>query len=157
MRRVARSLILIPLLLCLLCPAALALDDVPPANPPFYGSGYVTGSSRELGYITLYFPITYKEGFLGVDSNGYLYNVSNTSITCYLEGYETCNIPAWSYPRYRRQSGNTWEYIDLHLSPQYSNCDVATSMEPSFTMADLLPYASILLLGVLFVCFIRRS
>lgn len=152
-----RSLLLIPLVIVLLCSNALALDDSPPANPPFYGSGYVSGTSSQLGSITLYFPISYKDGFLGVDDNGYLYNVSNSSITCYLPGYENVSIPAWSYPRYRRQSGNTWNYEDIYLIPQYSNCDVATAMEPELTITDLLPYASILLLGVLFVCFIRRS
>lgn len=155
--RFSRSLLLLPLVVILLCSNVLALDDSPPAYPPFYGSGYVTGPSGELGTVTLYFPITYKSGYLGVDRNGYLYNVSNSSITCYLEGYDYCNIPAWSYPRYREADGNSWEYVDLHISPEYSNCDVATSMEPVMTIGDLLPYASILLLGVLFVCFIRRS
>lgn len=157
MRRVVYTVLLITLVCSLLIVPTLALDDIPPAYPPFYGSGYVTGSSRELGDITLYFPISYKNGFLGVDDNGYLYNVSNSSITCYLEGYENCSIPAWSYPRYLRQSGNSWDYVDLHIIPEYSNCDVATAMEPELTITDLLPYASILLLGVLFVCFIRRS
>lgn len=157
MHRYARALLFVPVLIVLLCSSALALEDVPPAYPPFYGSGYVTGSSDELGTITLYFPISYKDGYLGVDSNGYLYNVSNSSITCYLQGYDYCNIPAWSYPRYRENSGSSWDYIDLYISPQYSNCDVATTMEPEFTLTDLLPYASILLLGVLFVCFIKRS
>lgn len=144
------------LIVLLVCPA-LALDDVPPAYPPFYGSGYVTGSSSELGDITIYFPISYKDGYLGTDSNGYLYNVSNSSITCYLEGQEYCNIPAWSYPRYREYNSSSWDYVDLHIVPEYSNCDVATAMEPNLTVNDLIPFATILLLGVLFVCFIKRS
>lgn len=157
MFRLLRSFLLIFILLCILCVSAFAVEDVPPSYPPFYGSGYVTGSSSQLGDITVYFPISYKDGFLGVDSNGYLFNVSNTSITCYLEGYDYCNIPAWSYPRYRKQSGNQWEYIDLYIYPEYSNCDISTEMEPEITVNDLLPYAFVLLMGVLFVCYIRRS
>lgn len=141
---------------CVLCGSAFAYDDEPPADPPFYGSAFVSGSSRELGDITLYFPISYQTGYLGVDSNGYLYNVSNSSITCYLEGYDYCNIPAWSYPRYRTGS-SSYTYEDLHIIPEHSNAQIAEDMTGLFSFDDLAPYFTILMLGVLFVCFMKRS
>lgn len=157
MVRVLRSLSCIVAVVCLLCCSALAYDDEPPRNPPFYGSAFVSGSSRELGYIDVYFPISYQDGYLGTDENGYLFNVSNTSITCYLEGYESCNIPAWSYPRYREQSGAGWQYEDLHIIPESTNVHIAQEMTPVYSLSDLLPFASILLLGVIFVCYMKRS
>lgn len=141
---------------CLLCGSAFAYDNEPPSSPPFYGSAFVSGSSRELGDIDLYFPISFQSGYLGVDRNGYLYNVSNSSITCYLAGYDYCNIPAWSYPRYR-ENGSNYNYYDLHITPESTNVQIATEMVPLFSMSDLMPYASFLVLGVLFVCFMKRS
>lgn len=157
MARLLRYLSCIVTVFCLLCCSALAYDDEPPSNPPFYGSAFVSGSSNELGYIDIYFPISYQDGYLGTDDNGYLYNVSNTSITCYLEGYDYCNIPAWSYPRYREQSGSSWDYVDLHIVPESTNVQIAQEMAPVYSLSDLLPYCSILLLGVIFVCYMKRS
>lgn len=142
---------------CFLCVGAFALDDTPPADVPFYGSAFVTGDSTELGTITLYFPISYSEGYLGTDENGYLYNVSNSSITCYLEGYDYCNIPAWSYPRYRQDSSSSYTYTDLYILPTASNADIAVEMAPLYTMSDLLPYGTLLMLGVIFLCCMKRS
>lgn len=138
---------------CILCVSAFALDDTPPTNVPFYGSAFVSGDSVQLGNITLYFPISYREGYLGTDSNGYLYNVSNTSITCYLEGHERCNIPAWSYPRYRDFNS---DYVDLHILPTSSNAVIADDVPPLYNMNQLLPYCTILFLGVLVLCFMKR-
>ena len=157
MVRILRSLSCIAAVLCLLCSTALVYDDEPPADPPFYGSAFVSGSSRELGDIVLYFPISYQDGYLGTDDTGYLFNVSNTSITCYLEGYDYCNIPAWSYPRYRENSGSSWDYIDLHIAPESTNVQIAQEMTPLISAGDLVPYVSILLLGVIFVCCMKRS
>lgn len=157
MARLLRYLSCVVAVVCLLCCSAFAYDDEPPTNPPFYGSAFVSGPSNELGDIVLYFPISYQDGYLGTDRNGYLYNVSNTSITCYLEGYDYCNIPAWSYPRYREQSGVGYDYEDLHIIPESTNVQIAQEMTPLFSLSDLLPYASILFLGVIFVCCMKRS
>lgn len=157
MVRIIRYLSCVAACVLLLCVGAFAVGDEPPNNPPFYGSCYVSGNSSELGDIDLYFPISYKDGYLGVDDRGYLFNVSNTSITCYLEGYDYCNIPAWSYPRYREQDGNSWDYIDLHLEPEYSNAVIATEMVSVVTLDQLIPYCILLFLGVIFVCCMKRS
>lgn len=133
------------------------IGDDPPTSSPFYGSGWVTGSDSKLGIITLYFPRNYCTDTLGVDSNGYLFNVTSSSIGGYYSGAYNNSIsaPSFSYPRYRPSRSS--DYIDIHLVPLDSNMDIYTSHRPRKTMQDLLPYVSILLIGGVLVCFMRRS
>lgn len=131
-------------------------DDLPTSSP-FYGSGWVTGSDSKLGIITLYFPRDYCADTWGVDSNGYLFNVTSSSVGGYYSGSYNNSIsaPSFSYPRYRSSRGS--DYIDIHLVPLDSNMDIYTSHRPRKTMDDLLPYVSILLIGGVLVCCMRRS
>lgn len=132
------------------------IGDDPPTSSPFYGSGWVTGSDSNLGIITLYFPRNYCSDTWGVDSNGYLFNVTSSSVGGYYSGAYNNSIsaPSFSYPRYR--SSNDYDYIDIHLVPLNSNMDIYTSHRPRKTMDDLLPYISILLIGGVLVCCMRR-
>lgn len=132
------------------------IGDDPPTTSPFYGSGWVTGSDSNLGIITLYFPRNYCSDTWGIDSNGYLFNVTSASIGGYYSGAYNNSIsaPSFSYPRYR--SSNNYDYIDIHLVPLNSNMDIYTSHRPRKTMDDLLPYVSILLIGGVLVCCMRR-
>lgn len=133
------------------------IGDDPPTSSPFYGSGWVTGSDSNLGIITLYFPRNYCTDTWGVDSNGYLFNVTSSSVGGYYSGAYNNSIsaPSFSYPRYR--SSNNYDYIDIHLIPLDSNMDIYTSHRPRKTIDDLLPYVSILLIGGVLVCCMRRS
>ena len=133
------------------------IGDDPPTVSPFYGSGWVTGSDSNLGIITLYFPRNYCSDTWGVDSNGYLFNVTSSSVGGYYSGAynNSVSAPSFSYPRYR--SSNNYDYIDIHLVPLNSNMDIYTSHRPRKTMDDLLPYVSILLIGGVLICFMRRS
>lgn len=133
------------------------IGDDPPTASPFYGSGWVTGSDSNLGIITLYFPRNYCSDTWGVDSNGYLFNVTSSSVGGYYSGAynNSVSAPSFSYPRYR--SSNNYDYIDIHLIPLNSNMDIYTSHRPRKTMEDLLPYVSILLIGGVLVCCMRRS
>lgn len=133
------------------------IGDDPPTSSPFYGSGWVTGSDSNLGIITLYFPRNYCSDTWGVDSNGYLFNVTSSSVGGYYSGAYNNSIsaPSFSYPRFR--SSNNYDYIDIHLIPLDSNMDIYTSHRPRKTMNDLLPYVSILLIGGVLVCCMRRS
>lgn len=133
------------------------IGDDPPTTSPFYGSGWVTGSDSNLGIITLYFPRNYCSDTWGVDSNGYLFNVTSSSVGGYYSGAynNSVSAPSFSYPRYR--SSNNYDYIDIHLVPLNSNMDIYTSHRPRKTMDDLLPYVSILLIGGVLVCCMRRS
>lgn len=133
------------------------IGDDPPTSSPFYGSGWVTGSDSKLGIITLYFPRNYCTDTWGVDSNGYLFNVTSSSLGGYYSGSYNNSIsaPSFSYPRYRPSRNS--DYIDIHLVPLDSNMDIYTSHRPRKTMDDLLPYVSILLIGGVLVCCMRRS
>ena len=133
------------------------IGDDPPTSSPFYGSGWVTGTDSNLGIITLYFPRNYCTDTWGVDSNGYLFNVTSSSVGGYYSGSYNNSIsaPSFSYPRYRPSRNS--DYIDIHLIPLDSNMDIYNSHRPRKTMDDLLPYISILLIGGVLVCCMRRS
>lgn len=129
-----------------------------PFNPAFYGSCWVTGTDSNLGEVTIYFPLSVKENVWGVDPNGYLYNISSSSVSGYLSGVYNNAVSAsgFSYPRYRESSGSSYSYVDLHLIPSDSNMEIATVMEPARNAAQLLPYIYVGLLGVIVVCFMKR-
>ena len=133
------------------------IGDDAPTSSPFYGSGWVTGQDSNLGIITLYFPRNYCSDTWGVDSNGYLFNVTASSVGGYYSGAynNAVSVPSFAYPRYR--TNNSYDYVDIHLVPVDSNMDIYTSHRPRKTIDDLLPYVSILLIGGVLVCFMRRS
>lgn len=137
----------------------LVIGDTPPDNSPFYGSGWITGYSSTLGNVTLYFPVNYSTGYWGVDSDGYLFNVSSSSISGYLDGVynNSVSAPAFSYPRYRVSSGSSYQYVNLYLKPTNSNMDIATSHAPRYTAVDFLPYLTVFMLGVICLCYMKRS
>lgn len=137
----------------------LSIGTTPPSDSPFFGSGWITGTDSRLGRVTLYFPIDFQRGHWGVDSNGYLMNITSSSMSGYLDGVYNNSVSAsgFTYPRYRDQSGSSWEYYDLHLIPENSNMEIAVEHENLVPVEDVLPYFVILLLGGLFVCFMKRS
>lgn len=134
-----------------------SIPDNPPSNPPFYGACYVTGTTNTGSTVTLYFPNTYKTGFFGVDSNGYLVNVSASSISGYysLAYNNSVSVSAFSHPRYRNSSSYS-EYIDLYIVPTASNMDIETEFSGRVNVEDILPYIYILMMGVILVCFLKR-
>lgn len=138
--------------------STVEIGDIPPSDPLFYGSGWITGIDAELGRVTLYFPISYQSGYWGTDRNGYLYNVSSSSMSGYLSGVynNSVSAPAFSYPRYRVYSGNSYQYVDLYLIPENSNMEIATELTSKYSVSDFLPYVVILGLGVMIVCFTKR-
>lgn len=137
--------------------APLDIVDEPPVNPPFYGCGYISGTTSNGSTVTLYFPINYKEGYFGTDSNGYLFNVSSNSISGYFDqAYNnSVSVSGFSYPRYRAYRGD--DYSTLYIRPTASNMQIATATSPVVSVTDILPYVSILLLGVIFLCCLRKS
>lgn len=134
-----------------------SIEDVPPTNPPFYGACYVTGTTNTGSTITLYFPNTYKTGYFGVDSNGYLVNVSASSISGYYGGAynNSISVSSFGYPRYRTDSSYS-DYTYVYLTPTASNIDIETEFAGRVSVDDILPYVSILLLGVILVCSMKR-
>lgn len=138
--------------------AALVIGDTPPDDPLFYGSSWVTGYDANLGTVTLYFPLSAKTDTFGVDGNGYLFNIDSSSVSGYLAGVYNNSVSAsgFSYPRYRVSSGSSG-YITLYLTPTDSNMEIMTSMEPRQTVDDFVPYILVFMLGVVIVCFMKRS
>lgn len=136
----------------------IVIGDEPPSNPLFYGSAWVTGTDSRLGRITIYWPISFKSGYFGIDSNGYLFNVSSSSLSGYLSGVHNNSVSAsaFSYPRYRVYSGSGYSYVDLHLIPENSNMEIATSNSPKYCPDDFVPYILVFMLGVVIVCFMKR-
>ena len=137
---------------------ALVIGDTPPEDPLFYGSAWVTGYDSTLGTVTLYFPLSAKEDTFGVDSNGYLFNIDSSSVSGYLAGVYNNSVSAsgFSYPRYRVSSSSS-TYTYLYLTPTDSNMKIMTSMEPRQTVDDFVPYILVFMLGVVIVCFMKRS
>lgn len=131
--------------------AVLVIGDEPPANPLFYGSGWVTGYDSNLGEVTIYFPIDSKSDHWGVDRNGYLYNVTSGSISGYLSGVynNSVSAPSFGYPRYRTSSNSS--YVNLYLMPENSNMDIAVDNVPRITPDQIYPLLLIVLVGVIFV------
>lgn len=137
----------------------LALDA---GNFPFYGSCWVKGSTPDLGKVTLFFPTNYKEGCIGTDNAGRLFNVSNNSWSGVLyvdaSGISyTVNFGTFGLPTYRRYSGSSYTNVTLYLTPEDGNILFPDSPSPVYSLADLLPYISILLLGGVFLCSMRKS
>lgn len=137
----------------------IVIGDEPPSNPLFYGSAWVTGTDSQLGRITIYWPISFQSGYFGIDSNGYLFNVSSSSLSGYLSGVHNNSVSAsaFSYPRYREYSGSGYSYVDLHLIPENSNMEIATANTPKYGPEDFVPYLLVFMLGVVIVCFMKRS
>lgn len=137
----------------------IVIGDEPPSNPLFYGSAWVTGTDSRLGRITIYWPISFQSGYFGIDSNGYLFNVSSSSLSGYLSSVHNNSVSAsaFSYPRYREYSGSGYSYVDLHLIPENSNMEIATTNTPKYGPDNFVPYILVFMLGVVIVCFMKRS
>lgn len=135
------------------------VGDTPPEDALFYGSGWISGYDANLGDITLYFPANYKTGYWGIDSNGYLYNVSSSSLSGYLDGVynNSVSAPAFSYPRYRESSSSSYSYVDIYMIPEDSNMQIAVEHMPRYSVSEFQPYILFLIGGALFLCFMKRS
>lgn len=158
--RVFRPLSAVCCLLLSVCISVSAYTDSPPSNPPFTGSCYITGSTRELGTVTVYLPVSYRSGYLSFDGDN-LYNVTNSSISGVLYRGSTeydFRIYSWSEPQYRVQDSGYYQYEDLTFtSLDYSNMEIAESFPPLVSYDDVLSYLPIALLGVIVLClFMKR-
>lgn len=137
----------------------LVIGDEPPSDPLFYGSGWITGTDSELGTVTLYFPANYKTGYWGIDRNGYLYNVTSSTLSGYLDGVynNSVSASAFSYPRYRLGSSSSYNYETLYLIPENSNMEIAVSNMPKYDIQSFEPYILLFIGGVLVLCYMKRS
>lgn len=127
---------------------------------PFYGSGWAVGSASGLGSdLQLFFPINRKD-CIGVDSSGRLFNVSDTSFSGILYDGNfnyTVSFSSFSYPRYRESSGSSWDYETLYFVPTESNLVLVDAPASAYSLADILPWVCILILGGILLCSMRKS
>lgn len=156
-----KYLICFAVLASLLAVNAFAYTDTPPVNAPFVGSVYITGTTQELGTVTVYLPVTYREGYLGLTSSGNLFNVSNSSISGIMYRGSTeynFRLSSWSTPQYRLYNSSGYNYSDLTFtSITASNAVIAEEFQPLVPVSALLAYVPIILLGVIVLClFIKR-
>lgn len=126
-----------------------------PAVMLFNGACWVTGIDSSLGRITIYFPREAREAF-GVDSNGYLVNVSTSTRSGYLSSVynNAVSASALSYPQYRTGTGSG--YLQLHLIPENSNMLIATASAGRYDFSQVMWFMLIAMLGVLMVICMRR-
>ena len=159
-----RALRLVPAVLAvivlLVLPAA-AYSDEPPANPPFYGGVYITGVTRELGSITVYIPVSYRSGYLGLTSSGNLCNVSSSSISgvLYRGSVEyDFRLSSWSEPQYRVQDSGYYQYEDLTFtSITASNAEISDTFPPLVSVDSVLSLVPLIFLGGILLClFMKR-
>lgn len=127
---------------------------------PFYGSCWVRGQAPGLGEVLVLFPMNYRDGYVGLDSSGRIFNVSNNSWTglMYVGSTSyTVTFGAWGLPAYRVYNGSSYQNITLYLTPE--DTDILLPRGPSsvYRVSDLLPYAAVLLLGGVFICSMKRS
>ena len=159
-----RALRLVPAVLAvivlLVLPAA-AYSDEPPANLPFYGGVYITGVTRELGSITVYIPVSYRSGYLGLTSSGNLCNVSSSSISgvLYRGSVEyDFRLSSWSEPQYRVQDSGYYQYEDLTFtSITASNAEISDTFPPLVSVDSVLSLVPLIFLGGILLClFMKR-
>lgn len=126
---------------------------------PFYGSTWIEGSASGLGSGTLYLPINYQSGYLGLTSSGTLINVYSSSLTGYFYrdsgNVYTVTMAFASTPRYRLSSA--YDQEDFLFTPSDGNAVIAESDSNLASFEYLVPFVSIVFLGVIFVCLLSKS
>lgn len=153
---------LVPVLCCLaVCVIVLpctamayvALPDNPPANPPFYGAYYITGTD---GGRTFTIYTNTPDGW-GVNANGYVYRLGGSATGIIYAGsspvYST-SLASYNLPRYRTSYGD--DYTNLELSPTASNILIEDSFSPVYPTSELLLFVVVVILGLMLVLSLRR-
>ena len=67
------------------------------------------------------------------------------------------SFSGFSLPRYRLRDSSGYSYEDLYFVPTASNAQIADTMPPVYDVADVQMYIVILFLGVVILCFMKRS
>lgn len=148
-------------LLLFILPCA-AYDDTEPSDAPFVGSCFITANTHSLGVVDIYLPVSFQSGFLGYDSSGDLFNVSNSTISGVLydaRGNEySFRCSSWSAPQYRSSgvTGNTYHDLDV-IEVISSNVQIASEFPSLVPVSDIFPAVYVLIGGVIVLClFLKR-
>lgn len=105
------SLFLLPFLVS-------ALLVVPVLGAGLAGGYYITGDSALGDGLTFYIPSNFVSGSLTYDENGYLFNLTSSSIYLYCPDYPDYTIYASRFSgfQYRTDSNYGTTYLDLNLT-----------------------------------------
>lgn len=137
-----------PFLVLFLVPVLLA---VPVLGAELSGGYYITGDSALGKSLTFYVPSDYAAGSLTYDENGYLFNLTSSSVYLYCPDYPDYTIYAsrLSGFQYRTDSGYGSSYVDLNLTNVTdTNVDIMSS-SPAPAISS-----SVLLVMILAVCIV---
>lgn len=135
--------------------SAFASDDLQYAE--YIGSGYIVGSSS-LGRVEVYVPIDTADKW-GTTSNGYLCNISSSSISGLLVSADGTNYyfrcPSFDTPEIRSYSSSSYNYTDIFITVSDSNLNIATEFPSASPWRIYYPLIIIGLLGVIILCTMR--
>lgn len=147
-------------------PAVMSLDDVDSLaldsdGYPFYGSSWSDGSASGFGSGLLLWPSDRRDGYIGLDPDGYIFNVSDDSWSGVFYDSSgtsyTVSFGAFAYPRIRVYSGNSSTYETLYFTPGESNVVFPDQPTGTYDINSLLPFLSVVLLGGVWLCCMKRS
>lgn len=148
------------LFFCILVPVLLV---VPALGAELAGGYYITGDSALGEDLTFYIPSGYAEGSLTYDENGYLFNLTSSSIYLYCPDYPDYTIYASRFSgfQYRTDSDYGSMYVDLQLTNvSDTNVEILTeSPVPSVILDEdvlLVMILSVLMIGVGAFVILRR-
>lgn len=141
-------------------PFSISQDGALPSSAPLGYCCYVTCSTSQLGDITFFVPVTYREGYLSLSDNG-LMNVHTSTVSGYFYRGSTLyqlRFSGYSTPQYRVYDGG-YNYSDLTVNEVIStNMVIYDSYnDVAADRSDIYLLGLILVGGVIVVClFMRR-
>lgn len=133
------------------------LPDEPSQVIGQYGYYIVVNIPSIGNNLTLVVPANYRDNYFAVDDDGYIYNCSSSTITCYT-GIYTVRFPSYSSPQTRRTNPTTGEqWIDRNIT-YVSSGNVSVLGANTLWWSDFgYPLIIFGLLGVIAIClFIKR-
>lgn len=146
------------LVLCVLVPVLLV---VPVLGAELAGGYYITGDSALGNGLTFYIPASFVSGSLTYDENGYLFNLTSSSIYLYCPDYPDYIIyaPRFSVFQYRTDSSYGSSYVDLNLTNiTVANVEILEE-SPSLMLSQdklLIMILAVLIIGVGAFVLLRR-
>lgn len=149
------------LLLCVLVLVPVLLA-VPVLGSELAGGYYITGDSALGNGLTFYVPADYAAGSLTYDEDGYLFNVTSSSIYLYCPDYPDYTIYASRFSGFQYRpstSSGSYSYTDLNLTNvTVTNVEILEG-SPSLVLGSdkiLIMILAVLIIGVCSFVVLRR-
>lgn len=129
-----------------------SLPDEPSQDIGQYGYSIVCNIPNVGNNKTLLIPANYRDNYFAVDDDGYLYNVSSSTITCYVDEYSV-RFASYSVPQTRHTNASYNEqWVDSHVE-YLSSADVSVKGANTLWWSDFgKPLIIFGFLGVIVIC-----